>query len=478
MKPRSLGLVLLLLGVTGCSSALVGVARNRPDGELLLALRNVGPRLSVSEARAVARARVQRVFDEPPSDEGVAFVDAVAPCAGSIAGMLRARSEIADVVGARAALVTLDANLVDPTSHVRSFASDDPSWRAVGARAMVLPESQAGAAPCEANWGPCDRDARRGVTIARWRRAAILDPHVEVRRAGLEAAIDAEDPLDLPALVDAARRDPDPLARLLAIDAIGALGSVDGVLALQDLWPQANEDERIAVVESWHEVRLAAPDARGIATDKARSSVETPEMVALVMLARAVDADVGRPSILAAAGILSAPTTHEGGLVQAASEGRAIALLVRRTTTGPISDRLFAIDEPPSAVAPLVAAWREAAKDADAELATAALTRLVEPSPLVPPVEQAAAAEELMRRIDGATPAAARAMAALSGARTPALVAALLRAATSDDPKSRADAATGLVRSGALAEASVLLADADSAVRGAAVCALLTEPVR
>jgi len=477
MKPCSLGLVLLLLGVNGCSSALVRAARERPDAELRFALRNVGPRLAASEARAVARARVKREFDAPPTEQSVAFVDAVAPCAAPIGEMMRARAAVADEVGARAALAALDASLIDSTSQVRSFAADDPAWRAVGARAMVLPESEGPSAPCEGNWGPCDRDARRGVAIARWRRAAILDPHPEVRRAGLAAPVDAEDPLDLPALVDAARRDPDPLARHLAIDALAALGSVDGVLALQDLWAQANEDERLAVVEAWLEVLLAAPDASAPPTG-ARASVETPAVLALAMLARAIDMDSGRSSILAAAGVLRSPSSGDAGPARTAIEGRAAAMLVRRLLKGSIEERLLAIDEAPGSVAAIVEAWREIANGTDVELATAALGRLVEESPLVSPLERTKALEALVRRVDGDTSSAARARAALAGERTPALVASLVRAAGSTDAVIRGDAAWGLVKSGAFAEAAVLLTDVDPVVRGAAACALLTEELR
>ena len=71
----------------------------------------------------------------------------------------------------------------------------------------------------------------------------------ESRRS--EPRWDAADAEDLPAVLEAARLDPEPEARLMAIQAAGGIGTRDAVLALKDLWPRGDEEVRLAIVGAW-----------------------------------------------------------------------------------------------------------------------------------------------------------------------------------------------------------------------------------
>lgn len=476
MLRRSLLLALLALGSSACSSSLVRVARQQSDAELLIALREPGARLSLREARALAVARGSRAIEEARGDDGIAVVAALASCADALVGPLRARAERRDDVGARAALVLLDASAVPMLPYVRYFADADPDWRAVGARALGIPESNDIVTPCPSGWGPCDEP--RGLAVARWRRAAFLDAHVGVRRAGLEAAIDARDPDDLPTLVDAARRDPDPLARQLAIDAIASIGTLDAALVLDDLWSQASEEERVAIVEAWVELFLASSHEAPFADADLAGPSDNIAAVSLGLLSRALDADLGRPSIVAAAALLRVHGEGVATPMRTSLEGRALGFLERKTKSGSVAERALVLDHAPNGQPTLVALWRELARGDDPVLSTAALARISEEHTLATDGERALALEELSRRASQAHPAGELALAALVELRVPAATAALFKSVSSADVAHRAQAARAFSRLGATIEASVMLADPSPEVRAAAVCALATEAAR
>jgi formylglycine-generating enzyme required for sulfatase activity len=65
-----------------------------------------------------------------------------------------------------------------------------------------------------------------------------------VRRAALEAALEAPSPLDRDALAEAARLDPDAQCRSLAARTLGTIGGEAGVRALMDLWEHGDADDR------------------------------------------------------------------------------------------------------------------------------------------------------------------------------------------------------------------------------------------
>jgi len=86
------------------------------------------------------------------------------------------------------------------------------------------------------------------------RRASFLHGDAAVRRgalgAALEGAADA-DAADIAALAEAARLDPDPEARRLAIRALGRVGNGASVQALDDVYAAALPEDRREIVLAW-----------------------------------------------------------------------------------------------------------------------------------------------------------------------------------------------------------------------------------
>src|SRR5262249_54158437 len=83
------------------------------------------------------------------------------------------------------------------------------------------------------------------------RRTLILDGDQDVRIAALRASADVADAEDTSAVLEAARLDPHPLARTVAIRAAGAIGGERVVLALKDVWAGADEGSRHAIADAW-----------------------------------------------------------------------------------------------------------------------------------------------------------------------------------------------------------------------------------
>lgn len=86
------------------------------------------------------------------------------------------------------------------------------------------------------------------------RRALLLHGDAAVRRGALGAALDGAteaEPADVAALAEAARLDPDPDARQLAIRALGHIGNGASVTALSDVYSGAAPQERREIVLAW-----------------------------------------------------------------------------------------------------------------------------------------------------------------------------------------------------------------------------------
>src|SRR5204863_8001511 len=66
------------------------------------------------------------------------------------------------------------------------------------------------------------------------------------------------DRADRRALLEAARLDPNPLARALASRALGDIADDEVVLALRDLYARADESLRQSIVEAWGQKQAAA----------------------------------------------------------------------------------------------------------------------------------------------------------------------------------------------------------------------------
>ncbi|MBM4357460.1 MAG: hypothetical protein FJ096_05045 [Deltaproteobacteria bacterium] len=477
MKLRSLALALLLTGPAGlgCSSALVRAARDQNDEAFRVTLASTPAQVAARELRDVARARAERAVDAAAGEEGLRVIETVADCAVDLREALERKALGTDVVAARAALGLADHNITSPLAFARHFASSDAAWRAAGARSLVLAERASEGPPCEPGWADCDDgDERRGVRVARFRRAAMLDVHREVRRAGLAAARDAADPGDVAALLDAARRDPDQALRVLAIEAIARGRALDGVIGLTDLWPTASEDERLAIVRAWAD--LWRPEPGTAASSAARPSEGAPsriEDVAFEALRRVVESDSGLPSFIAAAEILEGSPAHRTHPALVSAEGGALATLVRGIESASAPVIVDVIEVAPLARPRVREAVAAASKSENPLVAVAALARLLETSALETTELRTAALTTLDKHAQGngdEAQAALDALVRLGDGRARAQVDKRLKA---EAPEQRREAAVALIALGDRRAAAQLLADADVTVRLSVACALI-----
>lgn len=189
-------------------SLKAAVAQAERDGEL-------GER----RARDVAGAVLSRelVSLRGPDEQ---FPD-VAPCSRQVQPALEEVARGGGEFAAPAAIALIDAGL------------DAPSADGSSARIAVLA-----------------REAE-GPSLGPSRRQYMLSGDALVRRAALAAAKDSVDARDTAALLEAARLDPDPEARKLAVRALGVIGGADVVIGLVDVWQTASEALRREILSAW-----------------------------------------------------------------------------------------------------------------------------------------------------------------------------------------------------------------------------------
>jgi len=272
----------------------------------------------------------------------------------------------------------------------------------------------------------------------------MVDPDERVRRAALTAAITSPAPDDLEALLAAARVDPDPEARLLAIHAAGALGGARAVEALADRWARADERARRATVRAW-----SAPASYG-AGGRER-------------LLHVVSSSVGLASIDAAAALAA-----RGG-----AEGEAgVAALVRGITSGAAAERRLAIRLAPVERPEALAAIEVAADEPEREVRVMALARLVERGQTR---DAALATLRELAASDPDGPIAQQARAALAAAGDGSVRPKLLAELTAPRSYRRRRAALGLLALGDATRAATALGDDDPAVRIAVACSILED---
>ncbi|MGK3968718.1 hypothetical protein WMF38_38055 [Sorangium sp. So ce118] len=425
--------LLSLAAVAGCArSASVRAAEAGRFDELRRTLDHELRRgaLDSDEARAIARAVAEGEIARATPPSGVERLRELRTCARPLEDALTDRAEGSDGMATAAAMILLETGLTEPAG-VKRYATDaaagrnpakDAALRALQTRALVTAEDGA------------------------LRRARMLDGDQEVRASALRAASAAADPNDRGALLEAARLDPYPLARTLAIRAAGALGGREIVLALRDTWVLSDEPGREAIAEAWAAPR--AIDAGGRA-----------------QLLWAISTQRGAPAIAAARALVRA-----GG----DGAGEAVAVLINVLRTSQSRDRIYAILSVPIEDAAARAALLEAQGDADDAVAFAAHARYVDAPPrVVAARERAAAVAWLMRLASGTSTRAVLARGVLARAGVRAAVPLLERDLRSQEIPVREAAGTGLVELGELPRAALLLADAEPQVRTSVACAIL-----
>ncbi len=416
--------VCVALGPLGCagSPTLRAAEEGRFEGLRAtlageLAQGRLGAREATRFAHAVARGEIARASGEA----GLQRLHELSKCAAEVAGPLDDRADKRDAFGAAAALVLLDAGVHSPGRFSR-WATTPPdapeaAWRALGARSL---------------------DSRGDGEV---RRRLIADADQEVRRSALHASLEASDPADADAVLEAARVDPFPAARHQAIHAAGAIGGEAVVLALKDLWPRADAPTREAIVDAW----AAEPSFPSGGRRELEWVVSTQH---------------GLPAILAAA-----------ALVRADAAGEATGTLERAIKDGPTADRIRTIELVPFALPALRSAVVKAEADPDEAVAAAALARVLDT-----PSEKAARAEIIPRLLalaagDGLGAVTAR--DALAAAREPQVLPILERRSAADDAKTRAEAGSALAALGDLGRAALVATDREPSVRTIVACAIL-----
>jgi hypothetical protein len=419
------------LASTGCASAAVRAAEQgkyeglRASLAAELSRGSLGLGESVSFAKAVAR----REIEHAKGAEGAQRVRDLRSCAHELDDVLDARADTYDDIGAVAAMVRVEAGLTSAGHFSRwartSSLGPTAAWRPLGARALVSGDD------------------------AELRRKLILDADEEVRRGALRAALEADDPQDAEAVLEAARVDPSPAARAQAIRAAGAIGGARAVLALKDLWAHGDDAVREALVDAW-------------ASHGAFNSGGRRE------LGWVVETQHGRP-VIGAASIL----------VRAGGEGAAEAagVLERTVKEGPSADRIRAIESSPLRLEGLRAAIAGVEADPDEAVAVAALARRFEaPADLGGPADaktREAMTTKLLAVAGGTGGGALVAKGALARAHEPRLLPILEKDGVATDQKTRAEAGTALAVLGDLRRAAVVAADPEPRVRVAVSCAIL-----
>lgn len=380
---------------------------------------------AVSFAKAVARGEIERAKGQ----EGAQRIRSFVSCAREVDGALDKRADTRDDLGAVAAMVRVDAGIASPGGFTRwartPTAAPEAAWRALGARGLT------------------------GGSNGALRREMIADADEDVRRAALRAALEAADPEDTEAVLEAARVDPSRGARAEALRAAGVIGGERSVLALKDIWPRADLPVREAIVDAW-------------STHASFNSGGRRELVWVI--------DHHRDRAAVAAAIT---------LIRAGGEGsvEAQGALERAVKEGPTADRVRAVEAAPLSLPALRAAVAAVEADSDEAVAAAALVRRFEAAPEHGGPSTGKAHEELAAKLlklaetGGAGALAAK--GALARAHDKRLLPILERDGAAKEPRTRAEAGTALAVLGDLPRAAVVAADPEPRVRATVACAIL-----
>lgn len=385
-----------------------------------------------TDAHELARAVARDMVAHAQGPEGAELVRGFVSCARPIDDALERRAEGGGPVAAAAVLVRVSARLAFSDEDYVPWAKARPGelgaeFRAVGAR--VLTTRAHGAL----------------------RRKLFSDGEQEVRVAALTAAGIAADPADVEPLLESARLDPYPLARTLAIRAVGAIGGERVVIALKDLWARADEPSREAIADAW-----GSPRARAVG--------------GLRELSWAVETQRGPAAIAAASAITR-------GKAPDPVMDAATAVLARAIDEGSSRERIFAIQVAKLSSPSVREAVGRASSASDEDVMIAAASRRLGAAPeegSTSASERRALVERLLAvaRSDHKLPALL-AKSALARAKVREVLPLLDRDAHGADAQARKGAGMALIALGELPRAAVVAADADPRVRASVSCALI-----
>lgn len=417
MRFRLFGGALLVLACGNTSVRDAALQDDLPAFKEALARAQKRGELSQGDVESVARALVERELTSSRGDTAVARVRDVRACIGAVESTLDDLSERRDAGGGAAMLALVDSGRSSEGDLVSLYAEDsDPVWRSVGARAAM------------------------GCEHGQMRRALLLDDDLRVRRAALYAARAEVCAEDRAALIEAARLDPDPLSRSVAVQALGALGGPEVVLALMDLWQASDAETRQGIVDAWatEPTYVAGGEARLLAT---------------------VEKETGLVRVVAARGLLQNESQHAP---------LARNVLSKAARLGPSDERRLALGFLPLDTEG-VKELEEAGKSDDPSVAVAAARRLLR----VEEKRKAARARLVELAKNDSTPVRRQAEMALAHDGDRSVLPALEKAQSSPDAEERRHAALALLALGDYPTAATGLADDVARVRTQVACAVL-----
>ncbi|MCU0694465.1 MAG: hypothetical protein MUF54_24035 [Polyangiaceae bacterium] len=261
----------------------------------------------------------------------------------------------------------------------------------------------------------------------------------------MRASAEASERDDVPALLDAARLDPNPLVRVTAVRALGGLPSKQVVLGLRDLWPAAADSARQAIVAAWSFPGMLEAGGRRELIWVAESEQGTPAIIAGGILIR-VGGGARGPGLAAL----------KKGMQTAVSRDRALA-----TSMAPLDSPGFR------------EVVKQAALELDPKVRVAALARLARD-----PAERNDALQSLGQLAVSDRPGADWAREAMARAGDLRVTRLLMQDGKSPVPAKRRQAATSLLALGDVARAAFFLADGDVSVRTQTACEILAASAR
>ena len=424
---RSAALFLLVIVSCGGSEA-VSAARRGDVAAVAKAIETDyrAGRLGNDEAARIARAVAENAIESAKGDDAQTRVRELRTCARSLTSALDERSKTHDAAGAEAAMALLEIDELSDNAAREYLQDTNDEWRAVGARGLVR-----------------ERDFEA-------RGKALVDPSAKVRRAAMRASGQAKDARDVPALLEAARVDPDMMARSEAVRAIARIDPRGGDTAqrLHDLWQNADDALREDIAHAYVSTNIAASGG----SEELR-----------VLLA----AKHGPGVISAAAFVIMRPDAK----FDDETRKSAISIIVRTIDEAPRRERLLAIAMAPLSNADVRAAVKRAADETnDLESRESALSKLLEV-----PSEHEAAKRALIAFASPNTEEhlARRARLALAADGELAVQGWIEADLKSSDPSTRLLAANALASLHRVARAAPLLADPDAHVRTSAACTVL-----
>ncbi len=417
-------LVLLAVHAMGCTGlSATRPARNGAHEEMRRALledMRYG-RLDGDAVADLARTVAEREISKAKGVDAVQRVQQARACARELEDVLQQRSEGADKAAPLAAMALLLVDRGDPDAWRSHLTSVDPDWRAVAVRTLTTSEH------------------------GEPRRRAMLDHDQQVRRAAVQAAEKAMDPADRGGLVDVARNDPDDLARVTAVRALGWVATEQDVQAMRDLWPLAPAPVQQALVSAW-----AFPG--------------TMERGGLRQVLWVAETHTGTPAIIAG-GIL----LRLGG----ETRGAGLAALRKAVQDGVARDRAFAIAMAPIQEPGWVEVLEKLGEEAEPSVRVAALEKLASY-----PKTAAAAREKLGRLAVSDRPGSAEARQAMARVGDRRVLRLLLQDAKSPKRPVRESAMRSFLALEDVARAAFFLADPDAGVRMGTACSLLSASSR